>query len=179
MGEPRTASLDVENRMATRNAGRQKKSRNRGHTALCIAVVLILLLSLFGLSALALDTGWQNPSQDAGEWKNGFYAYLDNADRAEGELDEVHQYWGYGLALGQGVDITGIEVRLDVYRGNDTTASAELELSWDGGASWTSTGNQITDLTEQPQTLLLGWPSDAWGRAWTAAELMDANFRMI
>jgi hypothetical protein len=52
-----------------------------------------------------------------------------------------------------------------------------VQLSWNGGASWTAgktTGNLTTALT----TYTLGTSADTWGRAWTAAELGAVNFRV-
>jgi len=52
-----------------------------------------------------------------------------------------------------------------------------VELSWDGGASWTAAQATAT-LTTAMTTSILGGPANPWGRSWTAAELSDANFRV-
>jgi hypothetical protein len=101
-------------------------------------------------------------------------SFAENADGA----DDRHQYYDYGIAVPAGCAIEGIEVRLDAWElvgGSDGTLS--VELSWDGGTSWT--GAQTTaelDVTEG--TFTLGGAADTWGRTWSPAELNDANFRV-
>ena len=55
--------------------------------------------------------------------------------------------------------ISGIEVRLDWWLDRTTgTNSMSVELSWDGGASWTAMKTDTTETT-----------SRAHGRSWAAA----------
>jgi hypothetical protein len=52
-----------------------------------------------------------------------------------------------------------------------------VQLSWDGGATWTAakaTGTLGTSLA----TFTLGGASDRWGRTWSAADLANATFRL-
>ena len=51
------------------------------------------------------------------------------------------------------------------------------ELSWNGGTSWTAADTDGVETTTE-HTGLLGGASDIWGRAWTASELSNANFRV-
>ncbi len=72
--------------------------------------------------------------------------------------------------------MTGIEVRLD-WRLDSTQGENALgvELSWDGGLSWTAPRTDALETTSE-HTSVLGGPTDTWGRAWSAAELADASF---
>ena len=74
--------------------------------------------------------------------------------------------------------IQGIEVRLDAKA--DSTSGAPkicVQLSWDGGVSWTATKSTAT-LTTSDATYILGGPADNWGFVWTLSTLSDANFRV-
>jgi hypothetical protein len=51
-----------------------------------------------------------------------------------------------------------------------------VQLSWDGGTSWTAT--KSVSPTNSMTTFTLGGAADTWGRTWTAAELGAASFRI-
>jgi hypothetical protein len=90
-----------------------------------------------------------------------------------------HRYWGYAFGLpGSITSIDGITVRA---RMRTSTASgtygACIQLSWDGGASWT-THQPITFTTSAMTTYTFGGASNTWGRAWTPGNLDPANFRV-
>ncbi|MBI3361028.1 MAG: hypothetical protein HY023_07950 [Chloroflexi bacterium] len=60
----------------------------------------------------------------------------------------------------------------------DSTSGAPkmcVQLSWDGGATWTTAKSTAT-LTTGEVTYTLGTTTDTWGRAWSAGEF--ANFRV-
>jgi hypothetical protein len=89
-----------------------------------------------------------------------------------------HRFSNFNFNLPPGVIITGIQVRLDALV--DATVGAPqmcVELSWDGGLSWTATQLTLTLATGE-MTYLLGGPGDSWGRAWQVADFSDANFRL-
>jgi len=89
-----------------------------------------------------------------------------------------HDFYDYGLSVPGGSLITGIEVRLDALV-DKTSRNPTLcvQLSWDGGNTWT-TAQQTPDLTTSEATYLLGGSVDTWGRTWTEGDLSDANFRL-
>lgn len=134
------------------------------------------------------DTGLldaTNQAADSGGDDDGFEvnpsnAFADgggNAANNDGAGDR-HLYYDYGMSISSGCAITGIEVRLDWWL-DDTTGDSSLgvELSWDGGSSWTAAKTDTTESTSE-HTVTLGGSTDTWGHAWTAAELSDANFRL-
>ena len=59
--------------------------------------------------------------------------------------------------------------------GSTAAGSVDVQLSWDGGISWTSTKNTGT-LTTTDTVRTLGSPSDVWGRSWSANDFSNANF---
>lgn len=89
-----------------------------------------------------------------------------------------HLFYNYGFSIPAGASIRGIEVRLDALV--DSTASAPqicVEISWDGGTSWTA-GKITPTLTTAEVTYTLGANTDTWGRTWASTEFTNANFRI-
>ena len=93
--------------------------------------------------------------------------------------DDAHDFHTFGFSIPTGSRIDGITV--DTYSDWDlATAVNELcvELSWNGGTSWTSTGHTTGDVGTILTQVILGGSANTWGRTWTVSELSDANFRM-
>jgi hypothetical protein len=90
---------------------------------------------------------------------------------------DKHDFYNYGLNLPSSI-VTGIVVRLNALT-SSVTGSPKIcvQLSWNGGLSWTSAKNTTT-LTTGEQPYVLGGGTDTWGHAWTTSQLSDANFRV-
>ena len=88
-----------------------------------------------------------------------------------------HEFYDYNFTIAAGSTIDGVEVRLDA-KVDGTTGGPEMcvELSWDGGTSWT--GTKITFVTVLESTYFLGSIADTWGRTWAVSDFSDANFRV-
>ncbi len=55
----------------------------------------------------------------------------------------------------------------------------DVEISWDGGASYTSSAHEVqTTIAFTDEVLTCGGAADTWGRAWTAGNFSNANFRL-
>ena len=52
-----------------------------------------------------------------------------------------------------------------------------VQLSWDGGTTWTTPQSTVT-LSTSEISYLLGGSNNLWERTWTTDELSDANFRI-
>ena len=91
---------------------------------------------------------------------------------------DKHRFSNYGFTFPGGVSIRGIEVRLDA-KADSTSSSPKMcvQVSWDGGTTWTSTKSTPT-LGTSMGTFTLGSATDTWGRAWTTGDFTDANFRV-
>ncbi len=89
-----------------------------------------------------------------------------------------HRFYDFGISVPAGSAIAGIEVRLDA-RSDSTSGTPRMcvQLSWDGGTTWTAakaTGTLGTSLA----TFTLGGAADTWGRSWSPADFGNANFRV-
>ena len=134
------------------------------------------------------DTGFLDASTDAADTGgdgdgfelNSTNAFADAsgvATNADGAADR-HRFYDYGVSIDSGCTIDGIEVQLDWYVDSIAdTATIDVELSWDGGTSWTSAKTATNEsATEVSETV--GGAADTWGRAWSVSELSNANLRV-
>ena len=89
-----------------------------------------------------------------------------------------HRYYNYNINIPATAVIQGIQVRLDA-RADATGGSPKIcvQLSWDGGTTWT-TAKSTTTLSTTEATYTLGSISDTWGRTWTPGNFSNANFRI-
>jgi len=91
---------------------------------------------------------------------------------------DKHNFYNYGINLPPTAAVQGIQVRLDA-RADATGGSPRIcvQISWDGGATWTTT-KQTSTLTTTEATYTLGSSSDTWGRTWALNDFTNANFRI-
>jgi subtilisin family serine protease len=152
-------------------------------------------------SAPTLTTGWLSPSANAAVTSqagdnNGYEvgaanAYADDnlyaVDNNSGtntstsctsNRKDRHRFQNYGISLPAGAVIQGIEVQLNA-KVDSTTGSPRfcVQLSWDGGATWTATKSTAT-LSTAEAAYVLGGVADSWGRTWSVGETGNANFRV-
>lgn len=144
------------------------------------------------------NTGWLSPSAQASQTGgdgNGYQTNPTNAfsDNATFAVDtnsgtnsntnctnsgkDKHQFYNYNASI-PGTVIDGIEVRLDA-RADATGGTPRIcvQLSWDGGTTWT-TAKQTGTLTTSEATYTLGTAADTWGRTWSTSNFTNANFRV-
>ncbi len=129
------------------------------------------------------DTGFVSPSatgDDYADWSEPENAHASDDWRASGPAGGQQDWHGFGLAIPAGAGIAGIEVRIEG-NGGFAATGALVELSWDGGVSYTSTGKAVLfdfePISDETQTE--GSPSDLWGRSsWSANAFTDDNFRV-
>jgi hypothetical protein len=90
---------------------------------------------------------------------------------------DKHLFYDYNFTF-SGTSVQGIEVRLDA-RADSGSGQPKLcvEISWNGGASWTAVKNTPT-LSATQTTYILGGPGDTWGRTWAFGDFSNANLRV-
>ncbi|MCL4826941.1 MAG: hypothetical protein KJZ95_06210 [Caldilinea sp.] len=148
------------------------------------------------------NTGFLSPSANAAQTSsagdnNGFQtnptnAYADGGGVAQdvnsgtnnnssctATSKDKHLFYNYNVNLPGGVTVTGIEVRLDAFV--DAVGSNAprmcVQLSWDGGVTWTA-AKQTPTLTTSEATYVLGGAADTWGRSWTTTNFANTSFRV-
>ena len=91
-----------------------------------------------------------------------------------------HRFWDFSLGVPAVVtSIDGIQVRLDEgMNNNGGTNNVCVELSWDGGTTWTAPRTQSLTGGSAITTYTLGGANDTWGRTWTPANFSNASFRV-
>ena len=90
-----------------------------------------------------------------------------------------HIFYDFNIPDLSASSIVGIQVQL-VARVDSTSSSTRrmcVQLSWDGGLTWTA-AKQTSNLSTSLETYTLGSGSDAWGHNWTASELSNTNLRV-
>ncbi len=134
------------------------------------------------------NTGFLSPAAqaaDTGGDGNGFEgtptnAFADGSGVATNNngAGDRHRYSGYNLTIPTSCNVKGIEVRLD-WRLDSTygTNSLSAQLSWDGGATWTTLKTDTRETTAE-HSGVLGSATDTWGRSWTVTQLNNTNFRL-
>ena len=139
------------------------------------------------------DTGFLNPTAqaaDTGGDDDGFELNPSNAF-ADGGTDpnykaeningrgDRHRFYDYAISIPAACDtIAGFQVRLDWWLDSvSSTNSMSVELSWDGGTSWTAAKTDTVESTTE-HTTILGGSGDTWDRTWAVSELSDVNFRL-
>ena len=167
-------------RRGDENFGGDKGEKMERITGKKIRMVVVLIVALafvlLSLSGALADSVQKSPSDNIGDWKDPELAYSSDDLKARGEDGKVHQYYDYGFTIPVASVIDGIKVMLEARR-NSPGGSIDVELSWDDGASWTSTGYGTGDLPYSDTNYYLGGASDNWGHDWTTDEIND-HFRV-
>lgn len=131
------------------------------------------------------STGLLNPTVNIEETGDGFesnptHAYANGSGFAtnDGGNGDQHRYDHYSISIPAGCTIKGIEVRADYWLKNSGgTNRFRVQLSWNGGSSWTGSKSDSSE-PQSETTVLFGGATDTWSRTWTASELSNANFRV-
>ena len=146
-------------------------------------------------------TGWHSPSANAAVTSgagdnNGFEVNPTNAYAFDGlyavdnnsgtgtstsctsTQKDRHIFYNYGVGIPGSAVIQGIEIRLNS-KVSSTNSSPRfcVELSWNGGTTWTATKSTATLSTAATTYIVVG-AVDTWGRTWSASDFNDANFRV-
>ena len=89
-----------------------------------------------------------------------------------------HVLSNFGFSVPGGSTIQGIEVKLNS-KVDSTTGSPRfcVQLSWDGGTTWTTAITSGT-LSTAETMYTLGGVTNTWGRTWTNTDFDNANFRV-
>ena len=129
------------------------------------------------------NNGFQTTPSNAYGFADGLFAVDPNSGTNTNTSctnagKDKHNYYNYNFIVPSGVAIRGIEVRLRARV--DSAANSPsmcVQLSWSGGASWT-TALSTTTLSTVTTTYILGGATNTWARTWTVGDFSNANFRV-
>jgi hypothetical protein len=91
---------------------------------------------------------------------------------------DKHNFYNFNVSLPGTAIVQGIEVQLN--GSADSTFGGPrfcVQLSWNGGTSWTAAQSTVT-LGTAAQTFTLGSATNGWGRTWTPSNFSNTNFRV-
>ena len=116
---------------------------------------------------MATESEWNTP-------ENVFVSDDNYATTGTTSASQIYQAFGMNLPVTN--EVTGVFVFMEA--SSDTGGgTVSVQLSWDGGTSFTEAYHTPT-LTEVDSVYSLGGESDGWGRVWTVSDFTDENFRL-
>lgn len=128
------------------------------------------------------NNGFQTSAANA-QLNDGLYAVDTNSGSGTSTsctatTKDRHVFRDYNVSVPVGATITGIEVRLEA-RVDSTTGSPRMcvQLSWDGGISWTTAKVTGTMATAEAR-YIVGGAADTWGRTWASGDFSNTNLRV-
>jgi hypothetical protein len=113
-------------------------------------------------------------------WVNPANAYASDDIYASMSGTRKSQAWsGFDFSLPANSYLDGIEVSIEKSASYTlSNSSLAVELSWDGGNTYTRTGQSVSFRNGADDTQTFGSRTDTWGRSWSHDELDPANFRV-
>lgn len=128
-----------------------------------------------GGEQIGTDPNFKLPTSQDGSWQNAARAY-DGVDGTYATTSSAvaNNFRNHEFGVQVSNVIGGIELKLEI-SGTTAAGTINVQLSWDGGSSWTSAKTTPT-LSTTDTVRTLGSQTDLWGRTWTASELSNANF---
>ncbi len=113
-----------------------------------------------------------------GKFSNSSNGYTsDNRYATSNKAGNQQAYTKFPIAVPPGAVIGGIEIDLVNTKTTDTTGcQVGVELSTDGGVTYTATGKKVDLTSSTGSTFIFGSTIDTWGRGWYAADLASGNF---
>ena len=133
---------------------------------------------LLAIAWIPFTTGCVGLMAQIGYWTGGANAYdkQDGTYATTNVANASTSYTDYGYSVPGSNTITGIEVKLEI-SGTTAAGDIDVDLSWDGGSTWTTT-KATPSLTTTDTVVTVGGPADTWGRTWSASDFSNANFRV-
>jgi hypothetical protein len=105
-------------------------------------------------------------------WINPGNAVSSNDVYADTPKNGEETYYDYGFGTGSWLTVTSVEVGVEGYSTGGEII--ELEVSWDGGTSWSASAHTVVFGASD----VLTWVDVTSDHAWVPSELSDASFRV-
>jgi len=135
-----------------------------------------------GTSCSAGD--WKFPSAEGDEedeWSRGYRAYSDDGQYTyEDDNGEENDWYNFNFGISSGATVCGIEIEMEGRSQSSwSDGNAEIELSWNGSSSYTSSGISIDWTGNSWQVKTAGGATETWGRTWSGSDFSNSNFRIM
>jgi len=128
------------------------------------------------------NTGKKDPTaneDDYTQWSSFERVYSSDDSRAyESSIGHMSDAYNFSLNVPEGAGIKGIEIFSETSGDYGQDYILEVELSWDGGTSYTSQNKQNTVYGTTDTIKTFGNSTDTWGRTWNSSEFSNDNFRV-
>ena len=146
------------------------------------ALTFLMMAAMIAPAALATDqTRSSLQSASTIHWKDEAYAYADGGGAAYATNPTQNAtYYGYGFSLPAGSAIEGMTVRLDAWVIGTGNGYFSVELSQDGGNTWTNAKSVpgAGFLTLAEASYFAGGSSDTWGTSGDVSKINTDDFRV-
>jgi hypothetical protein len=131
-------------------------------------------------NAASGNTGLKSASAVAtpSQWGSPGNATLSDNTYATTSTSGKQQGYGnfFGTSVQSGADIAGVQVNIEAKTTSTNNCRIGVELSADGGKTFTSSGTSITLTSTSDKTYTVGGSSSLWGRSWLYGDVADGKF---
>ncbi len=126
------------------------------------------------------NTGLKSPAARGGfdQWADPTYAYACDDQYANSTItsNSKQEYCNFSFDVPDGVTIKGITVRLEARAPYIINSEVNIDLSWNGGTTFSSYQPKITISSKSDKIYIVGGAANTWGRTWNSSELSNENF---
>lgn len=151
------------------------------------------LLLLFGEEAATVTpevtydtttTEYKYPNatgEDYNQWNDAAEALTANSNGAYPTVNGNQQdYYVYSFGIPSGAEILGVQASLRYmsYEGAGATSTIGVEITGNGGTTYSATSYQVTTVSTTFVTHTVGSASALWGLTLTDASFSTSNFRI-
>jgi hypothetical protein len=113
------------------------------------------------------------------EWSGGASVYSSNDTWATATSAGLKEsVYNFNIPDLTGKTIVGIKLQIEGSCEATATNVLGIELTYNGGTSWTTSGNTNTYTTITDTYKVYGSSTDLWGHSWIPSELTNANFKV-
>ena len=130
--------------------------------------------------AFAADTGFDAPNQtvSSNSVSSPNNAWVSDNNKANfNDSTDVAEYGFPDLGIPAGSTIDGIEVSVE---GRKTVNRNFVTALWNAsnGNAYTTNKTAVVSTSPTDTTVVVGSPTDKWGKTWTVADFADATFKI-
>lgn len=129
-------------------------------------------------SAANGSVGFSSPTSAVApnQFTNPTRAYSsDNSYATDSTNGHQQGYGNFGFVVPGTATVAGIEVSVEAKSSDNNGCQVGAEVSWDGGATFTNSGN-VASINGSDNTYTLGGTTNLWGRTWSPSDFINGKF---